>query len=172
MKPTSSSAARHTLWDETSGGAVVTLDFAGDPADVLCLAHEIGHAVQLTVRSNDFVAPVQREIAAFLSELVLLNETYSLSTIGLHAAWHADNREYYAADIQALKTALSDPRTPYTYRWNYALARPLASAAFDCLSVDDLWRVFCGQHTVPEILEMIKTKGIPGTHGELLTACA
>lgn len=123
----------------------VCVSWQGQPADMINLAHEFGHAVQLMTQRAAFIPPVLRETAAFLGELIALR-----AWRGLGGVWAAQNHHYLCADANGLNTALRSGALPYDYRWNYPLARVLAGRLFRC--GDDLWPVFSGAVTTAELI--------------------
>jgi hypothetical protein len=112
------------------GGAGVRMHYQGRVADMLTLAHEFGHALQITLTGGAFVNPITREICGFLAEHALLaaleNDRSELHE-GAVAAWRADNAGYLVKHGAALAKALFEPTSRYTYAWNYPVARVLAA---------------------------------------------
>jgi hypothetical protein len=133
----------------------VSLSFQGTPADALCVAHEFGHALQYHLAKGQFIPPILREIAAFISEKAFLdfiqknrNELYYT----LYLAWQQDNRIYFGDDTENLSDALKSPTAPYIYRMNYPLARLLSDVMFDALPRDERPKVFHGSLPLAECL--------------------
>ena len=116
---------------------LVSLYFTGTPADLIALAHECGHAMQIMAShaaGTGVMPPLAREVCAFLAELTLLDhmalrdkETYGQ----LCTAHRADDRRYLGDDAERLRSALAngmaDREALYDHRWNYPLARIWAS---------------------------------------------
>ena len=129
---------------------MVFVRHSGRIADMLTIAHEFGHALQAVASGGGFVPPVDRELAAFLSELALLRllatEYPELHRATL-AAWRAANRSYLVRDGKALAAALEDRRSVYRYAWNYPIARVLASECAAELPVPARWAIF--EHRLP-----------------------
>jgi hypothetical protein len=126
------------------GAPAVVLRYRGRVADLITVAHEFGHAVQISA-SGGFVPPVSREVCAFVSELVLL-KLLRVEMPDLHgavrAAWQARNRSYLGRDRTLLALALRDPGSVYHYGWNYPIARVLASECVEQLPAGALWAIF------------------------------
>jgi hypothetical protein len=133
----------------------VSLSYQGTPADVLCVAHEFGHALQYHLVKGRFIPPVLRELAAFVAEKALLDhiqknrsELYEI----LRSAWQQDNRTYFGDDAVNLLDALKSSTAPYIYRMNYPLARLLSDVMFDALPRDERFKVFHGSLPLAECL--------------------
>lgn len=113
--------------DFGSGQApVITMEWTGSADDLMCLAHEVAHALQIMMSGHELMPPVAREVCAFLGELALIahcREHVPSLIDALSDVWHAENECYLGSDLDALSEALKDPETPYQYRLNYALAR-------------------------------------------------
>jgi hypothetical protein len=127
------------------GPPVVVLGYRGRISDLITVAHEFGHAVQIAASGNKFVPPVNREICAFVSELALLKHL-AAELPALHglvlAAWQARNCGYLDRDGRTLALALKNSRSVYRYCWNYPIARVLASECVEQLPAATLWSVF------------------------------
>jgi hypothetical protein len=123
----------------------VVLSYRGRIVDLITVAHEFGHAVQIAATGGGFVPPVNREICAFVSELALLKlllaELPALHRPAL-AGWRAGNRNYLGRHGKALALALSDPQSVYRYCWNYPIARVLASECMEHLPAAARWSIF------------------------------
>ena len=123
---------------------IVVVGYRGRIVDLLTVAHEFGHAVQVCA-SNRFVPPVNRELCAFVSELTLLRllraEWPALHGLAL-AAWRAGNRSYLGRHGKALALSLRDRRSVYRYWWNYPIARVLASDCVEHLPTSAQWPIF------------------------------
>jgi hypothetical protein len=140
----------------------VYLNFRGRVVDLLTVAHEFGHAVQIAATDGGFVPPVTREVCAFVSELALLAWLRTTSP-DLHrhvlAAWEASNRRYLVRDGKALALALKDPQSVYRYGWNYPIARILASECVKQLPPDQLWAIFENQIPLAGIVKFLGCVG-------------
>ena len=117
---------------------LVSICYRNTAADVLCVAHEFGHALQYHLVQGRFVPPVIREIAAFTAEAALLDHMRraDMAAVGaLEEAWQYDNEIYLEDNLHALTGALREPEAAsYDYRHNYPLAR-LYVEANGCQSV-------------------------------------
>ncbi|WP_152612894.1 hypothetical protein [Tateyamaria sp. ANG-S1] len=150
-----------TLARDKGTAPLVSICFAGNCLDVLAMAHEFGHAVQYSINADVFVNPVQREIAAFVSERVLLEYVGMLghpSASGIRSAHISDDAIYLGGDAQSLSLALTNPAAPYRYRWNYPLARYCAARIFAICQNDRLWNAIQGRVLLSDLLETL-----PGT---------
>ena len=108
----------------------VSLHYQNRPADLIAMAHEFGHALQIVASwpsGEGQMPPVARETCAFLTELAVLQHCKGRFA-GLAAAHRADTASYFGQHAAMLEAALQDGTTPYCYEWNYPLARH--SAAF------------------------------------------
>ncbi len=126
-------------------GSTIMMHYRGRIRDLLTLAHEFGHALQITATGGKFVAPLTREICGFLAELALLTwlrDERSALHEGALAAWRADNASYLGRHAAALDTALRDPGSPYVYGWNYPIARVLASECSSQVPARTQWAVY------------------------------
>jgi hypothetical protein len=105
----------------------VSICYRNTAADILCVAHEFGHALQYHLVQGRFVPPVVREIAAFVAEKALLDHMRSAGMAAVDAleeAWRLDSNIYLERDLQTLTEALKAPdTTSYDYHHNYPLAR-------------------------------------------------
>ena len=129
----------------------VSVSYRGCASDVICIAHEFGHAVQLFLAGGKFLSPVLREQAAFISELALIDHLRNLNsemTVCLVASWSQENKVYLVDNVKKLELALKDDGSPYDYCWNYPIARYCAIALSDSLPVVQLEAVFKGLWTV------------------------
>ena len=127
----------------------------GDASDVLMIAHEFGHALQIIASGGRFVTPVIRELCAFTAEIALLRycKAHDPHRYGsLLENWQADSRRYFGKLATDFAAALADDENQYEYRWNYPLARLLSLDLANCQSEEMVWNVFCGELTVREII--------------------
>ncbi len=144
-----------TLDNGPARSPMILYTFLEDPSDTLVLAHEFGHALQLRATGGRFVAPILREVCAFLSEIAQLTyasnaqpEKYAL----LSRAWQRDNDRYFGAAKDRLGLALTRPEAPYTYAWNYPIARYLAIEVSCRWPADRNWGFFRGEISIPTAL--------------------
>lgn len=162
-----------TLHQGTGNVPLVSIRYAGYGADLLAVAHEFGHAVQLAANPDRFIPPIHREIAAFLSEHALLVYTDKLSkalTGVLQIAHREDDAIYLGNDAVALAGAMHDPTTAYTYRWNYPVARVLAASAFQRQRSNALWTTFSGQAALRELIYDVRGGSSLNTNENYLPA--
>lgn len=145
----------YTLIENDSDFPTIFMSFNGSAADILCVAHEFGHALQLYLASDHFIPPLHREIAAFLAEHIFLEYIEEIRpdlSIDIRVAWDLDNRIYFENDIELLLEALKTPHiTKYNYRHNYPLARSIAENIIKTASTDDMSIIFRGN---PEAIKM------------------
>ena len=135
----------------------VSICFNGSAADILAVAHEFGHAVQLAANPGTFIPPIHREVAAFLSELAIIDFLKAQGDPiagGLCKAHVSDDAIYLDRDVKALEAALCDPKAAYDYRWNYPVARLLVARLFQRRGQKDLWSDLLGKNAVSELLEI------------------
>ncbi|WFE75758.1 toxin-activating lysine-acyltransferase [Roseinatronobacter sp. S2] len=113
---------------------VLVLQWTGKPTDLLTLAHEVAHAVQITLSRGAYMPPLAREVCAFLGELLLISHVKKHRNPRLLelllGAWEDQNALYLGRDLDSLKAALQATKAPYHYRQNYPVARLLACALF------------------------------------------
>jgi hypothetical protein len=119
----------HTIDHGTGQPPEIRMFWQGSAADLICLAHEVAHAVQLQLSAGSFMPPVARETCAFLGELALIDWARKTDTplaAKLLSVWQEENEAYFGEDCDLLRSALADPDASYTYRMNYPLARAAA----------------------------------------------
>ncbi len=150
-----------TLNDGGAGVPLVVCNYRGGIADILTLAHEFGHAVQLVASGANFVAPAPREICAFLSELALL-EHLRTQNPALHVkakgVWQGAVGNTWRNDRIDLLAALDAPDPQgcsYDYQWNYPVARLLAIRAFTSLPPQALWPLFEGKMDAADLVNLL-----------------
>ena len=135
--------------------------FNGTAADLMTLAHEFGHAVQMVAAGGRFIPPASREIAAFFAERLVIDELAQRDSPLLAAALairHRGDARYLGIDAGPLLAALADPARPYTYRHNYPLARLAAHRAASWLPRSLQWEIFAGRPALAQFLETIDAK--------------
>jgi hemolysin-activating ACP:hemolysin acyltransferase len=166
--------ARTAVFDfDPMPGASVTLDrgegqaplvkcpFKGSAADLMTLAHEFGHAVQLVASQGRFVPPALREVCAFLAELFLLDDLGRQGSphhAAATAVWRRGDARFLGVDSRSLIAALGDGDRAYTYRYNYPLGRIVAHRARAWLPEALLWDLFAGRTTLAPFIEGIQAK--------------
>ncbi len=114
------------------GHPEIRMHWSGAFGDLVALAHEAAHALQIQLTKPHFVAPVIREACAFLGELALIDFVNARNPVlarNLAAVWGRESLVYFGDDAALLLAALCSPSAGYCYRMNY----PLARAAAVCL---------------------------------------
>ena len=112
---------------------MIVMDWRGGPDDLICLAHEAAHALQIMLSNHMMMPPLARETCAFLGELFLIEYSREHSpSLFLHLmqTWRTENESYLTIDLDSLSDALAYPETPYHYRQNYPVARLAAVELF------------------------------------------
>ena len=131
--PTDGPRIPHTIDPGRGGTPVIVMDWQGRVGDLLCLAHECAHALQIRLSGHCTTPPIVRETCAFLGELLLVDHArrHDPALFGeLLQTWRAENAAYLGTDLDALANAVADPRTVYQYRLNYPVARLAAVQLF------------------------------------------
>lgn len=134
----------------------ILYSFQGKPSDVLIMAHEFAHAVQIRASEGRFVSPIMREICAFLGEwarLSFASTTDATQYRHFSRIWSADNRKHFGVGSARLTSALSQSDMAYSYSWNYPIARYLAISVQKQSLPDRIWRLFEGRTSVTRLLE-------------------
>ena len=119
----------HTIDHGRGQPPEIRMSWQASASDLICLAHEVAHAVQLQLSAGSFMPPVARETCAFLGELALIDWARKTDTdlaASLLNVWKEENEAYFGEDCDLLRSALADPNASYTYRMNYPLARAAA----------------------------------------------
>ncbi len=133
----------HTIDHGVEQPPEIRMSWQGSISDLMCLAHEVAHAVQLQLSAGSFMPPVARETCAFLGELALIDwarRTQTDLASKLLRVWREENQRYFGDDCALLRAAQADPESAYTYRMNYPLAR--AAAVVMWRARGDLQRLF------------------------------
>jgi hypothetical protein len=129
--------------------------FRGKPSDAVVIAHEFGHALQITASKGKFVTPVMREVSAFIGEMALLSHSLDADAVQyrhLSRVWQHDSRKYFESDGRRLEQALHDRGTAYSYCWNYPIARYIATTIAGRGPREHLWTIFEGGVSVRQVL--------------------
>lgn len=127
----------------------VSLHYQDRPADLLAMAHEFGHALQIVASwksGEGQMPPVARETCAFLGELAVIHHSQVRFPLLSFSHRKADTN-YFDNKTQELKIAIQDGRAPYSYGWNY----PIARLAARC--------VFCTPHQATRLFKSGKSGG-------------
>lgn len=69
----SSSEVPYTICQGSGQSPVILMDWHGQPEDLICLAHETAHALQMLLSKNELMPPVARETCVFIGEQLLLD---------------------------------------------------------------------------------------------------
>lgn len=142
-----------TLHDDGQGNPLVVSHLKGRLSDLLTLAHEFGHAVQIVACRSDPLPPILREVCAHLAERLVArawawtDPDLAAQAAALVMARGARKREAVA---RALVLALDHPATPYDYDWNYPVAHHLAAVAAGMAAADQ-WRLFSGRSGLADL---------------------
>lgn len=134
-----------TEWNDRANTPIVHLVWSGTAADLICLAHETAHALQMILSNGAFMPPVVRETCAFLGELALIQHAKTKSGTlyrELQDVWHHENYRYLGADVVQLADDLKAGQSPYRYRHNYPLARITAISVFAAYGSNLIKEVF------------------------------
>lgn len=134
----------------------VSVPYQGRAFDHLAMAHEFGHALQIVCSDGEQMPPIARECCAFLGEQFMiqyLDDVGDENASDVHAAWEQDNKLYLKSDVDILQAALDAEKAPYNYRWNYPIARYLASKAISEQINNNLVALYTAGSNAPKILE-------------------
>ncbi|MEX3315343.1 hypothetical protein [Sulfitobacter sp. PS-8MA] len=143
-----------TLHDNGRGLPYISCPWQGCQNDLLTLAHEFGHALQIVASEERAMPPVLRETCASQSELWLIAELgKSDPRLSQKLANVFESRAHYTfvEDAPALHAALADPDRPYQYQWNYPLAQSLAWRFEQKLEDEMLVSVFQSLRSIEEL---------------------
>jgi hypothetical protein len=120
----------------------ISCHYRGRAVDLIHMAHEFSHALQIVASGPGLMPPVAREVCAFIGEQVIID--YSgipqKQRKALKQSWLFENSIYLGRDLVLLETALGQPETTYDYRWNYPIARIVAIHM--CSTADNVWPLF------------------------------
>lgn len=116
-----------TVFEKADKAPTIYFDWTGSDADILCLAHEVAHAVQLALSNHVFMAPIAREFCAFLGEKILI-DWLADHNAEMHQRildiWHTETQFYLENDLDLIVASLkSSEASSYDYRMNYPIAR-------------------------------------------------
>jgi hypothetical protein len=144
-----------TLDNGPTAFPTIIYSYRGEASDCLIISHEFAHALQIRASAGKFVPPIIREVCAFLGEWTLLSHAKSTDAAQhrrLSQVWHNDNRKFFGSDRRRLASALLRLEMPYSYSWNYPIARYLAIRTSQRYSRDQMWTLFEGDLSVQQIL--------------------
>lgn len=143
----------------------VSLNYHGTDKDILSMAHEFGHALQIVAswqQSCKSMPPLARECCAFFLELAFI-DSFEESMPTLVQSHRASDDVYFGRDGQLLNIALNDAALPYSYAWNYPIARYAARRFFDDLSSEQITGLFFagenGGHLMCQLLDEVGCQG-------------
>lgn len=132
--------------------------YFGEISDIIVVAHEFGHALQIKASEGKFMPPVMREACAFLAEGAILsscsNENAPIIDDLLNH-WHKSNHRYFGKLAMNLKESLENDDKIYEYGWNYPIARFLALRISESFSPELIWSVFRGDYSVRRVLDRL-----------------
>ncbi|WP_299548636.1 hypothetical protein [uncultured Tateyamaria sp.] len=135
----------HTVATGVGGQPVVAMTWAGGPRDVMCLAHEAAHGLQVLLSDRELMPPVARETCAFIGELLLINHMRQCDPVlfqSLTGIWKQQTAQYLGKNMDDLSFALGDMLTAYHYDLNYPFARIASTQLFQRGSGDWIDRLF------------------------------
>lgn len=132
----------------------ISLHYQGRKKDLLAMAHEFGHAVQIVASwktGEGQMPPVARECCAFIAELACM-QALEPSIPGLRQLHNTDSAIYFGANKVELEQALLNETCPYQYDLNYPLARHFASRIFEKCASSQQSELFCSSMLGPTML--------------------
>jgi hypothetical protein len=136
----------------------VSVHYQDRAADLLAMAHEFGHAVQIVsswVNGEGQMPPIARECCAFIAEQAMV-QFCEAQFEGLKSAYYADDKIYLGSNKASLEDALRNDAQPYQYIWNYPLARILAAQLFQTADNIELWKIFQGEWSLSDCVNAVK----------------
>ena len=116
----------HTVDRGLGQPPLIVMNWGGQAADLICLAHEAAHALQIILSGNDTMPPIARETCAFIGERLLLRfveKSDPVLHLELEQVWAAENAHYLLENLDILADGLLSLGVPYHYCMNYPLAR-------------------------------------------------
>jgi hypothetical protein len=137
----------------------ITLCWTGSVADVVCLAHEVAHALQTSLSNHEFMVPLARETSAFFGELILLEWIAKHDPENFNSflsAWEIENHKYLGEYAYDLASAVRNEDSAYKYELNYPIARMKAVEFFEAKSLLEMVQFFKSGHQAAHQL-FIKT---------------
>ena len=136
----------------------VSCPCTGGIGDLLVIAHEFGHALQLIASAGRPVPPVARETCACLCEhwyLAHLQAARPMLHAPLAALWRAKSGRAMGPGIARLHLALADPAARYSYQWNYPMARILAHHFAQTADRAAIWRLFTAEISLRDLIQQM-----------------
>jgi hypothetical protein len=127
----------------------ITLCWTGSVADVVCLAHEVAHALQTSLSNHEFMVPLARETSAFFGELILLEWIAKHDPENFNSflsVWEIENHKYLGEYAYVLASAVKNGDSAYKYELNYPIARMKAVEFFEAKSMLEMVEFFKSGH--------------------------
>ncbi|NUH64326.1 hypothetical protein HTT03_03285 [Sulfitobacter sp. S0837] len=149
-----------TLHDNGKGVPYISCPWQGCQNDLLTLAHEFGHALQIVASEERRMPPVLRETCASQSELWFIAELKkSDPTLSEKLARVFESRANYTFTRvePELRAALTKPDQQYQYQWNYPLAQSLAWQFEQQLENGTMVSVFQNLRSTEELVTALTT---------------
>lgn len=148
-----------TLFQGKNKAALISMSWSGKEEDWICLAHEVGHALQLHLSISE-MPPIAREVCAFLCEMILLehlkvnqNETYQKLLI----TWLNQNEFYIHDCADLLIDAINYADNQYHYYQNYPIAKIISILIYSSKQVTRVKQLFAsGLESMGLINKLIK----------------
>ncbi|MGL5008845.1 MAG: toxin-activating lysine-acyltransferase [Paracoccaceae bacterium] len=136
-----------------NGQAEVRVRFDRPSVGIARMAHEFGHALQLVLLPNHKIPPVEREFAAFVTELIAIDQ-FTLENPDFTEALHAarDNRaDYFRKKCGDILLFDLSANSNYRYEWNYPISYELASAAVNREARSFLWQALLREVRIADL---------------------
>jgi len=133
----------------------ISCQLSGQTSDLIIVAHEISHAIQIVASNGSSMPSLAREVCAFIGELALMKHlklTKSPFINIVQSSWEQESIIYFGCDKILLKNSINNPKKSYSYRWNYPIARHLALQLFESTSKSDIWELFSSGNNAPQHL--------------------
>ena len=149
-----------TEWNGKTNAPAIHLVWSGTADDLVCLTHEMAHAVQMILSKGVLMPPIVRETCAFLGELALIQYSKTKSRSVYHelqAVWRHENRRYLGTDVIQLANKLKNRSLPYHYRQNYPFARIRAMSLFVTHGTNALRKLFANGSDAMDALKLQET---------------
>ena len=119
-----------TLYIPEKNRIYTSCPLSNSAQDVVVVAHEFGHVLQLHFVADPPLVPVLRETCAFLAEELVLKALPELRSDlmpPVSCAIAASRAQALGRMRNDLLRAVKDATAPYDYNWNYPPARIMAS---------------------------------------------
>ncbi len=142
-----------TLHDAGGGLPFVSCPRTGLLSDLLVLGHELGHVCHVLNHPDSPPPPALRETVACLAEWLVARAADS-GFPHLAALQAARDHRSSARSARVLGAAMANPSAPYSYDWNYPVARVIARRVVTTLPPDALWDIFRGHILLPDLVRL------------------